>query len=341
MKVLNYEMKDLNEPVLGPVFSKCILREGFPFTRDINPANVYDSILIKPADAECFSPRLPSFGYTIDEYVSFINKYELEKAVIVSDDISFLEKCPSLKYLIIIPSDSAGKDFDYSPLNKMTNLVYLDCHTEYGWNFEKTTTVDYSQQDGLISLDARGSGHLNINAIKTLKSLSVSYNKEENLHNLIDSKHLDTLKIVNCSIKNLSGIERSERLQCLELSYNRRLEDISGLTSVASTLKYLDIQNCGKIKDFSVIESLENLEVLFLYGSNSLPDLNFLMKTNKLRVFGFDINVSNGDLTPCLNLERACCARSRKHYNLNDKDLPKGDVSERIGFDGIEEWRQF
>ena len=59
-------------------------------------------------------------------------------------------------------------------------------------------------------------------------------------------------------------------------NYNEDMigEDISALASVASTLKYLDIQTCGKIKDFSVIESLENLEVLYLYGSNSVPDLN-------------------------------------------------------------------
>ena len=50
------------------------------------------------------------------------------------------------------------------------------------------------------------------------------------------------------------------------------------------------------------LEELENLETLYLEGNNSIPNLKFLDKLKNLQVFGFDVNVEDGDLSPCLRL---------------------------------------
>jgi len=127
-------------------------------------------------------------------------------------------------------------------------------------------------------------------------------------------------------------------MQCLYLLYNRKLEDISALAKVKSTLKALRIVNCAKIKDFSVLSELENLELLELWGSNSLPDLKFLNNLKKLKTFIFNVNILDGDLTPCLNLSYVYCGKSKRYYNLKDKDLPKGRYIR--GNESIDEWRR-
>lgn len=335
-------MKTLANPILDPtaLYNRYVLREGFPFTSITAPPNVYDAILIKPRGETSWSPKYPSFDISIDEYIFFINKYKLTKALIISSDISFLKKCPSLKYLKIVPSDSADDNFDFSPLYEHPEVVCLSCHTEYGLNFMKHTSVDYSKIKGLIRLDISADGHVNTNCIDALKTLSISYNKADELTNLFNSKELDTLQVVASSIRSLNGIGQSRNLKWLQLYHNPKLADISALEDVKSTLKYLSIENCAKIKDFSVIEKLEQLEALYLFGSNSLPDLNFLKRMKSLKTFGFNVNILNGDLTPCLSLECAYCARVRKHYNLKEKQLPKASVDSKTFLKDIPMWRR-
>ena len=70
------------------------------------------------------------------------------------------------------------------------------------------------------------------------------------------------------------------------------------MRKIKDTCKVLYIENCAKITDFTILEEMENLEYLWLTGSNSLPDLRFLKKMKKLKTFILDMNVLDGDLTP-------------------------------------------
>ena len=136
----------------------------------------------------------------------------------------------------------------------------------------------------------------------------------------------------------MEGIQKSKKIQCLYLHYNRSLNDISALKNVKKTLRALRIENCPKINDFSVLEELENLELLELSGNNELPSLSFLKTMKNLKTFIFSMNVKDGDLYPCLNLSYAYSEKNRKHYNLKDMDLPKGQYVR--GNEAIEEWRR-
>ena len=49
-------------------------------------------------------------------------------------------------------------------------------------------------------------------------------------------------------------------------------------------------------------------------------------KMKKLKTFILDMNVLDGDLTPCLDIPYVTCIRDRRHYNLKDSDLPKGKI---------------
>jgi hypothetical protein len=87
-----------------------------------------------------------------------------------------------------------------------------------------------------------------------------------------------------------------------------------------------------------VLGELESLELLELSGNNELPNLNFLKTMKNLKTFVFNVNIKDGDLSQCLKLSYAFSEKNRKHYNLKDSDLPKGQYIR--GNETIEEWRR-
>ena len=266
-----------------------------------------------------------------------MNKLKLEKAVIIANNINFIKKCPSLKHLKIVPADNSGDGFDYSPLYDIDGLKSSSCTTIYGENGEYSTTVDFSRINGIEDVGVSNCNHLNYSGITTLKSLGLSNFKEEDLKKAFSSVDLDTIMIIQSKLKSLEGIQKSQKMQCLYLYYNRSLQDISALKKVKRTLRTLRIENCPKINDFSVLGELENLELLELSGSNELLSLSFLKKMKNLKTFIFNMNVKDGDLTPCLDLSYVS-VKNRKHYTLKDADLPK-EQSVR-GNETIEKWRR-
>lgn len=312
-----------------------ILRDGYEFKPLTYPLDVYDAIVIRsPINIQC-NYRIPKIEHSLSEHIELINQMKIEKTIIFNEDISFITQCPTLQYLEVIPSDSAGNNFDFSPLYEMPQIKSLVCMTELLEKF--SGTIDYNKIKGLEKIRISGEGHLNYNCIDTLKTLRISDYKYDDLTKMFCSTVLDTLSIIQCKIKSLDGIEMSSKMQCLYLDYNRSLKDISALKHVKNTLKALHIENCPQISDFSVLGELENLELLELFGSNTLPNLDFISNMKNLKTFSFSVNVENGDLSPCLNLRYSYSQRTRKHYNLKDKDLPK---IERIkGNENIELWR--
>jgi len=316
-----------------------VIRDGYVFLPMTYPHNVFDAILIRyPQNAVCFSPRLPYSTRDLDAHIALINDLNIEKAVIIATDIDFIKACPSLKHLKIIPAGNVGNGFDYSPLYDMPEIKSLDCTTVYGRNEELSTTIDYSKIKGIESFGVYNSGYLNYENITTTRSLFLSYYQKHDLQNAFSSVELDTLSLIQCKVRSLEGIQKSKKMQCLYLYYNRSLQDISALLKVKKTLRALRIENCPKIEDLSVLGELENLELLELFGSNELHSLSFLKRMKKLKTFIFNMNVKDGDLTPCLDLSYACSKKDRKHYNLKDTELPKTQYVR--GNETIEKWRR-
>lgn len=315
---------------------------GFGFTSLTPPHNIHDAIIVKcEGGSDCEAPQYDVPYHSIEEYIETINRNMLEKAVVILDDISFLPQCPTLKHLNIIPSYQASPKFDFSPLYDMPEILKLTCQNRYGDREQYLSEIDFARIRGLTSLGfVANKGTINYNKVETLKTLHVADFTGENrdLSDLTCGRSLDSLRLIQCKMRSLNGIEVSNRMQCLQLYYNRSLRDISALSRVKETLWALRLENCPKIEDFSVLEELENLQVLELSGGNALPNLSFLKKMKKLKMFDFSMNVLDGNLEPCLDIPYAYSMRNRKHYNLKDRELPKGKYV--LEDDGIEEWRR-
>lgn len=301
--------------------------------------NVKDAIVIfNPADAMIVSPVYLRSRKSLEEHIEFIRTNQYKKAIVVGDDIEFLKQCPSLEYLKIHPSIYAN-DFDYSPLYELPNLKTLLCDTMYGlratYDVEeevKIATIDYSRFHELTELHVFDrEGHLNVQAAEKVSCLRLGggFPKSRDLQGVVPGTSLRCLSICDSSITSLSGIENAVHLCRLELIYNLRLADISALYHLRDTLGYLEFDRCGKIKDFSVLSELQNLEFLTLKGSNLLPDLSFIKGMPKLKNLHITMNVADGDLGVCENLPYVC-VKNRRHFSHKDNDLPKNYVDPNI-----------
>lgn len=332
------EVVEYNYKQMGQLY---VERNGFNFVSIHHPGNVFNTLLIHPDDAPCSSPLMPISTHSLEEHIQLIDDYNIESVMVIANSIDFITRCPKLKHVSITPADSAGEGFDYSPLYSMSNLKSVYCCTSYGANREYSTYVDYAKIKGLETVGVSDPGHKNFRQIETLKSLFVSglsKCKDTDITQLFSSKQIDTFTFIQCKIKSLEGLQKSQKTQCVYLYYNRSLQDISALCKVKKTLKALCIENCPNITDFSWLGELENLEYLELMGKNELEDLSFLASMKNLKTLILGMNVINGDLTPCLRLSYVFLEKDRKHYNLKNSDLPKGTIVK--GNEDIEDFRK-
>jgi len=277
-------------------------------------------VILSPFEVVWESPVLARSTRSLEDHIAFIQENSIEKVIVVAESISFLPKCPSLRSVQIIPAHSAVH-FDYSPLYCMPQLRELNCQTIYGPKGNLETKIDYSRFPSLHTVyacDARG--HQYLAAAKGLRKLFLGRGQPE-CKSLapLDLSELRELELCQSPLRTLTRLEHALHPQKLTLRHCRSLEDAS---AVPDSVTNLEIDTCGKLKDFSRLSSLKNLERLTLYGSNALPDLNFLRQMPRLQSFRFTMNVLDGDLTGCLRLRHAYC-KNRKHYNLKDSDLPK------------------
>ena len=282
-------------------------------------------VILSPFDVVWESPVLARSRKTLEEHIQYIQKNQLEKVYVVADDIVFLRQCPTITSLKIIPAYSAAK-FDYSPIYDMPNLKELNCQTVYGHKDALKADVDYSHFPSLQCVYASGAkGHRNLESVKGLRHLYLGQGQPASKALTgFDFSELEKLDLCQSPIRSLNGIDQAACIQKLSLSYCRSLEDVAALASVGKTLTSLEIESCGKIKDFSWLYHLPNLENLVLFGSNTLPNLGFLESMPNLKSFRFTMNALDGDLGLCQNIPYVYC-KNRKHYNLKDEDLPKGN----------------
>ena len=173
--------------------------DGFEFVSILYPFNRYDAIKITD-------------DRPIEDYVAYINSFNIEKAEIVLSNLSFLRYCPTLRYLKICPSCTTPVDFDFSVLYEMPEIKSLSCQNQYGNTKQYICEIDYLRISGLINLSVSvNKGSLNYHLVETLKSLTVgNFNgKKRDLSDLFYSRDLDTLRMTGCGIHSLKGIEKA------------------------------------------------------------------------------------------------------------------------------------
>ena len=293
----------------------CSLRDGFVYHRSGDEKEYL--LISNPVDEICTSPLLPRSARTLEEHIELVNRQGLDRALISARDIGFLSQCPSLRHLIIRPSDSAADGFDFSPLYRMPEVHSLACRTQYGPGDQYIGYVDYARINGLRKVSIDGKGHLNYNTVRTLEEFYVRGRKvpKGDFSEFSCSDVLEKITLVQCSLKSLQGI-RTRKLRELNVWYNRTLADISRLEDQKDTLISLSLQNCPAITDFGVLGSLINLEYLHLEGKNVLPDVKFLHQMPNLKMLILGMDVADKDLSPCRQIPHVTVRGKCKRYDF-------------------------
>ena len=299
-----------------------VYRGGFQFVGS-GEMYIYDSLVVfSPDGSRCG-------GYyqhhrTLEECIALINRFKLEKIHVIGFDLSFLLRCPSIRNVTVHYSHDAVDGIDFSPLYAMDEIESLTCCAPPS-EIPKASvkTIDFTKIHGLKNLSLCQSHRDNFHLAPALETLFLSGSKQfPTLQGISCSPNFKKIDLLQCGIRSLDGIEKYP-MQQVNLSYLRALEDISALSHCAETLRALSIEACGKIRDFSCLYDLHNLEHLNLMGSNHLPDLEFLRNMPKLKTFVFSMEIDGGDLSPCLDIPYVSCCKMKRHYNLKEKDLPK------------------
>lgn len=314
------DMETLNQPFYCA--SQGVYRGGFQFA-GTGEMYIYDALVVfSPDGSRCGGYY--SHRRTLEECIALINRFQLEKVIIIGDDLSFLVRCPSLKDIWIHYPHGANRCMDFTPVYQMDTVRTFSCTAPPDTVPKKSIRpIDYTRMHGLQHLSVYGEKNSNFNLVPTLETLFVTGSSAHvDLSNISCASAFKMIDLLQCGVRSLNGLEKYP-MQQVNLSYLRRLEDISALGKISATLRSLSIEACGKISDFSCLYNLANLEHLVLCGSNHLPDLGFLRNMPKLKTFVFSMEVNDGDLIPCLHVPYVSCSKIKRHYNLKEADLPK------------------
>ena len=301
-----------------------ISRCGFKFDTGYKRYIYNNLVVFSPDSARSMYGRIGPPGRTLEEHIALINTMKLDKATIIAEDLKFVPRCPSLRSIGINFAQGVDHELDFSPLYELPNVEYIGiaCPSQ---TLSRTPAIhiDFTRFPALKSVSVCTNDVYNYHLVPTLEKLWHANDKRHrDMTGISCSPHLKNLELLCCSTKSLEGIGRFP-MQQVNLRYLRGLEDISALSGCADTLRSLSIDHCGRVKDFSCLHDLHNLECLHLMGGQVLPDLSFLKQMPRLRVFIFSMVVENGDLAPCLDVPYVYCSKIKRHYNLKDKDLPR------------------
>ncbi len=225
-------------------------------------------------------------------------------------------------------------------LYHLKGLLSLSIIDRNGFRNPYFPAIDVSLFPNLQQVMGGDADFINLDKAISLRSLILSGFKPINdgIEVLSNLRNLDTLSLSFGKFRTLKGIEFLQGLKCLYLTRCQRLSDIDAIQALGSTLQAMRIQNCSKIKSFSSLSKLKNLKLLELSGSNKIPSLDFISDMPSLKTFVFDVFVENGDITPCLSMQYSSCLHKFSHYNLADRQLPRGTFER--GNEGITEWRR-
>ena len=325
----------INEKItnLTDLYNHFVMRDGFVFTSICDPTDVYDAIVIRyPETARCYSPIVGVSSRSIDEHIRLINQNKLCKALIIAEKLDFLDRCPTLTHLEIVPAFNINGNLDLTQLYKQPKIQYLNFPRQSGLKINgikegKRGPIDFSNIIGLEELSFEVSKTDSAShPIHSLKKLSISKfksNTSEPLQGLFDGGQMSDIDFTQCNLTSLKFLKNCTTLSDVSINYDRAFSDLLELYDFRDTIEHLSIYNCSKIINFGVISNFYHLLSLHLWGSNQVSDLSFLRELNQLKIFTFDMNVINGDLSFCLNIPYVYSAKDRRHYNYKDAQLPK------------------
>jgi internalin A len=160
-----------------------------------------------------------------------------------------------------------------------------------------------------------------------LRTLRLSVSGEEDLKFLKHLESLVTLEVADSDIKSMSGIERLNHLQRIDIFILSKFMDIS-TKAKCKNLKYLYVENTKNLTDFSPLAKSASIETLKLL--TPIDSVSFVPRMKSLKSF-FSRAINSNDLSPLLQ------AKSLNYLDIYPEKrsyTPKvADIKQALGLD--------
>ena len=283
--------------------------------------------------------KCPHITIYDDEDISEIVKELINTSELAASigDFKFLPTFPNLRMLTILCGEFYQEGLKNLYRHKQIEALNFDINYV---SFKNDTEgiLDLNEFPSIRSVFTWEYNVVNLSYAKSLQTLGID-TVNIDLQYLSNLCNLDSLAVGGKRLQSLAGIENM-KLQCMCVESSKKLADISSLEAVKDTLKFLKIEYCPNIKDFSVLSKLKKLESLSICGYKGvLNNLDFIDEMPNLNFFVTDYNVLDGNIKPLLRLPYASVLQNRRHYNLKDDDLRR-EQNVILANNDIPKWRR-
>jgi len=181
------------------------------------------------------------------------------------------------------------------------------------------TPIDASQFPELesIALEWRP-GCESVFACSTLRECFINRYSSKGTLPVERLPHLESLSILNSSIRSLHGLVPLKSLTRLRIAGLRTLSSLSGIDSLVKLVD-LDISSCNKLTSITEVYNLRKLIRLMLNNCGSIESLRPILALHQLTTISFweSTTIADGDLSPLLALTslKQVSFANRRHYS--------------------------
>lgn len=212
----------------------------------------------------------------------FYNKYpQIGLRILWYDllDFDFYKQIPSVKNFDI----SSFNTSDYSFLLQNTEL------TDLGIGETKSTSVDLSfikefKKLKTLHIDGMKKGLDSISQLSELERLTLRGVKMNDLDIIKDLRNLRQLRLLFGSYKNLDSVAKVKTLRTLEISRTRQIPNYDFLNSMEN-LNSLYLEGMSKMEKLPNLSGLKNLKRIQIENNSRLTDITNMNQLSNLEIF--------------------------------------------------------
>ncbi|MCD8455095.1 hypothetical protein LNJ08_11910 [Tenacibaculum finnmarkense genomovar ulcerans] len=262
----------------------------------------------------------PFFYFNSDELeanITFVKEKKIENLMLISNsngynlkDLGFLHELPFIKNIEMGACQQIEKFDGLLSLSNLNTLVIAP---------NKKVKINLSQLKNLKNLSLSYNPKIiGLEHLINLESLNISSGNDAfyNFEMFTNFKKLNTLKIVQASITDLTFLKENNKLEHLEFSHMRKSFSIEGIQYLKNSLKKLKFISSKKIDNINLVSQLTELNGLFFSESVKLDNAKVLKSLIKLEAFNMYGSSSfiDGDLRSLKEMRDTI-----KHYKVKNK----------------------
>ena len=224
-------------------------------------------------------------------------------------DISFLTELKThIEGLNVIQGD-----IDLTGIEELSNLRMLNIADERNLSIDFSTFKFLERCSILWNKNLRA-----LSACKKLRELlikKINLKDEGAVEQLKGLESIEKLTLIQSKFVNIDYIEFFPRLKEFEIYYSITLKNIKGLKFCQETLEKLVFDHCNNIDDYNAISLLKKIKYLGINDAGKMPSLNFIKDLTGLKHLSFvGTNVLDGDMTYCIGIDYVGFD-NKKHYS--------------------------